>query len=67
MMTKTFDCVEMMHRAATRIRSTTKDMSESEELSYWDKRREELLPATARSRSKPLVAHEPRAPYRTGR
>ncbi|OQB33753.1 MAG: hypothetical protein BWY09_02746 [Candidatus Hydrogenedentes bacterium ADurb.Bin179] len=32
---KTFDCVEMMHRSASRIYEETKDMSVQEELAYW--------------------------------
>lgn len=30
-----FDCVDMMHEAASRIYEETKDMSEQEELAYW--------------------------------
>lgn len=67
MKTKTFDCVEMMHRAARRIYSQTKDMTKAEELTYWEKRSDQLLPADAHARSKPLVAHEAHAVYRTSR
>ena len=67
MKTKEFDCVEMMHRAARRVYSKTKDMTEAEELTYWAKRSDELLPSGAHARSKSMVAHEPRAVYRTSR
>lgn len=45
MKTKDFVCVEMMHTGARRIYEETKDMSEAEELAYWQTRRE-----TARQR-----------------
>ena len=35
---KTFDCVEMMHRGASRIYEETKGMSVEEELAYWRQR-----------------------------
>lgn len=38
---KSFDCVEMMHRAGARILEETKGMSHEEELAYWRKRFEE--------------------------
>ena len=34
---KQFDCVEMMHRAASRVRCELKGRSASERLSYWRK------------------------------
>ena len=37
MKTKTFDCVEMMHRGALRIHEEVKDMTVEEELAYWRK------------------------------
>jgi hypothetical protein len=40
---KKFDCVEMMHRGAERIREITKDMTEEEELAYWRARTQELI------------------------
>lgn len=41
--TKTFDCVEMMHRGASRIYEETKGMSVQEELAYWRERHEQAL------------------------
>ncbi len=41
--TKTFDCVEMMHREAARIYEETKGMSVQEELAYWRQRHAEAL------------------------
>ena len=38
---KSFDCVEMMHEAALRIYEETKDMTEEEELAYWQGKNEE--------------------------
>jgi len=43
MKTKTFDCVEMMHRGAARIYKETKGMSVQEELAYWRKRHAQAL------------------------
>lgn len=39
---KEFDCVEMMHRGAERVREETKGMSIEEELAYWRKLTAEL-------------------------
>jgi len=41
--TKTFDCVEMMHREALRIYEETKDMSVEEELAHWRQRHTQAL------------------------
>jgi hypothetical protein len=41
--TKTFDCVEMMHRGALRIHEKTKGMTVQEELAYWRERHAETL------------------------
>lgn len=41
--TKKFDCVEMMHRGASRIYKETKDMSVQEELAYWRQRHAQAL------------------------
>ena len=41
--TKTFDCVEMMHRGALRIYEETKGMSVEEELAYWRQRHTQAL------------------------
>lgn len=40
---KIFDCVEMMHREATRIYEETKGMSVQEELAYWRQRHAQAL------------------------
>ena len=40
---KEFDCVEMMHRGAERIRKETAGMSIQEEVAYWRRRTQELL------------------------
>ena len=39
---KSFDCVEMMHEAALRIYEETKDMTEEEELAYWERKNEAM-------------------------
>lgn len=41
--TKTFDCVEMMHRSASRIYEETKGMSVQDELAYWRQCHEQAL------------------------
>jgi len=38
---KSFDCVEMMHEGALRIYEETKDMTQEEELAYWQRQNEE--------------------------
>ena len=43
--TKSFDCVEMIDRAALRIYEETKDMTVEEELAYWRMRQAEALKA----------------------
>ena len=43
MKTKTFDCVEMMHRGALRIYEETKGMTVEEELAYWRERHAEAI------------------------
>ena len=44
MKTKSFDCVDMMHRGATRIYKATKDLSRTAELEYWRQKAIQLLP-----------------------
>lgn len=39
---KSFDCVEMMHEGALRIYEETKDMTEEEELAYWERKNQEM-------------------------
>jgi hypothetical protein len=38
METKTFDCVEMKHRGAEKVREQTKDMTPEQELAFWHER-----------------------------
>ena len=38
MKTKTFDCVEMKHRGAEKVREQTKDMTPEQELAFWHER-----------------------------
>lgn len=52
--TKTFDCVEMMHRGALRIYEETKGMSVAEELAYWRQNHEQALKKLNESCSNPL-------------
>ena len=42
MKTKRFDCVEMMHRGAERVRERTAGMTLEQEVEYWRARTEEL-------------------------
>ena len=49
--TKTFDCVEMMHREAARIYEETKGMSVQEELAYWRQRHAQALKELSAARS----------------
>ncbi|HPO17305.1 MAG TPA: hypothetical protein PLI09_27985 [Candidatus Hydrogenedentes bacterium] len=49
--TKTFDCVEMMHREASRIYEETKGMNVQEELAYWRKRHTQALRELSATRS----------------
>ena len=48
--TKTFDCVEMMHRGALRIYEETKGMTVQEELAYWRERHAEAIAELKRAR-----------------
>ncbi len=48
MKTKTFDCVEMMHRGALRIYEETKGMTPKEQVAYW-KKQEAALKRARRS------------------
>jgi hypothetical protein len=38
MKAKTFDCVEMKHRGAERVREQTKGMTLEQELAFWQER-----------------------------
>ena len=39
---KTFDCVEMMHKGAERVRQQVEGMTMEEELAYWRRQTEAL-------------------------
>lgn len=39
---KEFDCVEMMHQGAEKVREEMKGMTLEQEVEYWKKRTEEL-------------------------
>ena len=41
-MKKTFDCVEMMHQGAERVRQEIRGMTQEEELAYWRQQTEAL-------------------------
>ena len=41
-MKKGFDCVEMMHHGAEKIREETKDMTFEEKIAYWQQRSREF-------------------------
>ncbi len=43
MKTKTFDCVEIKHRAAEKIREQVRGMTRDEERTFWERGTEELL------------------------
>ena len=45
---KKFDCVEMMHQGAERVRQQTAGMSLEEELAYWREKTQELLDLKAK-------------------
>jgi hypothetical protein len=38
MKAKTFECVEMKHRGAEKVREQTKDMTLEQELAFWQER-----------------------------
>jgi hypothetical protein len=67
MKTKSFDCVEMMHRGAKRIYETTKSMSRKAELAYWQSRAKELLPAEQAAAHHAGVVREDHTAYRVTR
>ncbi len=43
MKTKTFDCVDMMHKGALRIHETLKGKTKEERLVYWRDRHKEAM------------------------
>lgn len=42
MKTKTFDCVEMKHKAGKKIYENLKDKTVEEQIEYWHKRSQEV-------------------------
>jgi hypothetical protein len=67
MKTKTFDCVEMMHKGAKRIHEATRSMSRKAELSYWQTRTKKLLPTVQPTAHNAAVVREGRTTYRVTR
>ncbi len=67
MKTKTFDCVEMMHKGAKRIHEATRSMTRKAELAYWEAIAKELLPLAPTATQRTAVVREPRTAYRTVR
>ena len=43
MKTKTFDCVEMKHKASLRIYEDTKNLSLDQRIAYWQQKSDEFL------------------------
>ena len=67
MKTKTFDCVEMMHKGAKRIHDATQSMSRKAELAYWQARAKELLPPAQPAEHHAAVVREGQTAYRVAR
>jgi hypothetical protein len=63
MKTKTFDCVEMKHRGAEKVREQTKDMTPEQELAFWRERSRILKQRqeVAKGESHALAEEEQRA------
>lgn len=53
MKTKTFDCVEMMHRGADKIMEEIKGMTREQQLAYWETETEELRKLQSRLKTVP--------------
>jgi len=51
-MKKTFDCVEMKHRAAEKVQARLASMSLDEQVQYWERRGKELREKSARARAR---------------
>jgi hypothetical protein len=62
MKAKTFDCVEMKHQGAERVREQTKDMTPEQELAFWQERSHILLQRQVMTKRKhqPQEAEEKR-------
>jgi len=58
--TKTFDCVEMKHKAAERIRRATQGMSVAEELAFWARGTRQLLQRKKALQAVPSARHAAR-------
>jgi len=67
MKTKTFDCVEMMHKGARRIYESTRGMSRKAELAYWQGRSKGTLPAAQAQPQGVGIVRENRPAYRVSR
>jgi len=57
---KHFDCVEMMHQGAARVREELAGKSLEEQAAYWRKSTQALLGRQARLRERGLQARGPR-------
>jgi hypothetical protein len=55
-MKKTFDCVEMKHRAAESVQARLAGMSLDEQVEYWERRGKELRQGKARLRARRKVS-----------
>lgn len=52
MKNKSFDCVEMKHKAAEKIYEKMKKMSREEQIAYWKERSEEFIKRHKEAREK---------------
>jgi hypothetical protein len=61
MKAKMFDCIEMKHRGAEKVREQTKDMTLEQELAFWQERSRILKQRqkVAKGKSHTLVNEEP--------
>ena len=57
MKNKTFDCVEMKHKAAAQIYKEIKGMTLKQELLYWEKQTEILRQRILRKKAKSRSSH----------
>ena len=51
-MKKTFDCVEMKHRAAEKVQEKLAAMSLNEQVEYWERRGKEIREKKARIKTR---------------
>ena len=47
-MKKTFDCVEMQHQGAEKVRATLAGMTLDEQVAYWERREKDIRRRKAR-------------------